>query len=149
MFVSLQRPLQWALNLGMLAALCALAAHWTWDFFAPDQVVLLPQMQVAQQNYAAAISGNHLFGGAASPEEAQLPPGLKLMGVFAPGNASPGAAIFFEQGRGSRAVEINAQIAPGFFLEAIAEDHVVLTHNGARTTLKLEQIAPVLDLTAK
>lgn len=146
--VLLQRPLQLALNFALLAALCALAAHWTWDAFSPDQVALLPKQEMVQQKVFATIVQAHLFGGETT-ESAQLPPGLVLNGTFAPKNGSPGAAIFSELGKGSRVVLVGSQVAPGFFLEGIAADHVVLTHNGARTELKLQLIAPILNLTGK
>lgn len=146
MLLSLQRQLAWPANSAALVLLCYLAAHWTWVLFEPKTIALTPQSESSSRSRADEVA--HVFGGGA-PREAQLPPGLKLEGIFTPGKGEPGAAIFNEAGKESRVVLQKEEVSPGFFLEEIARDHVVLNHGGARVELKLEQIAPDLDFNAK
>lgn len=148
MLVLLQRQVAWAINFAVLAAFCALAARWTWQFLLPGEISLLPQSEAEPANRPSQIAESHLFGNAVSnPQE--LPAGLRLDGIFAPHGDKPGAAIFVEQGKGSRVVQVDEEVYPGYFLEEIARDHVVLRHGGARVQLRIEQIAPELDLSVK
>ena len=150
MLVFSQRHLIAMLNFASLAAFCALAAHWTWIVFAPDPIALLAQAEKApQESRVDKIVASHVFGGGAPNGQSRLPPGLRLDGIFAPARGKPGAAIFTEEGRGSRAVLVGNEVVPGFLLEAIAADHAVLLHDGEKTMLRLRQIAPDLDLEAK
>ena len=143
-----QRPLLAAVNAALVAGLCALAAHWTWRLVAPEGVSLLPEARVESQRHEAAdIAARHLFG-SGGVREAALPPGLRLRGIFAPGKESPGAAIFWSQQTGSLVVAPGGQVSPGFYLDAILKDRVVLRHDGERVELRIEQIGPELDLSA-
>lgn len=146
MFLSLQRQMAWPVNAAALVILCYVAARWTWVLFEPKAAVLSPLSEAATQSRAGEVA--HVFGGGV-PKQAHLPPGLRLDGIFTPGKDEPGAAIFIEAGKGSRVVLMKGEVSPGFYLEQIARDHVVLNHDGARVELKLEKIAPELDFNAK
>ena len=135
------------LNFASIAAFCALAAHWTWILFSPDEIALVSQQTRADSNVQKIVDA-HVFGGAPGGQ-ARLPAGLELEGVFSPRGGKPGAAIFTERGMGSRAVLIGREVVPGFVLDDIAADHAVLEHDGQRTLVGLRQIAPELDLEAK
>ncbi|HQT26925.1 MAG TPA: type II secretion system protein N, partial [Burkholderiales bacterium] len=117
---------------------------------SPDRVALIPQSGTAvRQSLAETIAADHVFGGGKAVENARLPPGLWLEGVLASKEGEPAAAIFSEAGKKSRVVLLEEEVSPGFHLEEVAADHVVLRHGGGRTTMKLRQIAPELDLGPK
>lgn len=147
MLLSLQRQMAWLINSAALVLLCYLAAHWTWNLLSPKQVSLQPMQTLPLQPRESGVAAYHIFGGGRT--DAALPPGIKLDGVFAPKGGMPGAAIFNEAGKGNRVVLVNDQVSPGFVLEQVAGDHVVLGHGGATLTLKLESIAPELDIGSK
>lgn len=149
MFGSLQRKTIWAVNFAFLAAFCAQAAYWTWSLFSPEQLKLVPQSsKMVEQRVTQTIASYHVFGGGETTENAALPPGLSLEGVFASKQGEP-AAIFSEAGKKSRVVLLKEAVSPGVYLDEVAADHVVLSHEGGRTTVNLRQIAPELDLRAK
>ncbi len=148
MFLSVQRQLAWLVNAAALSVFCFLAARNTWVLLSPGEVVLLPERHSVPNRQADAIEAVHVFGGGREGP-AELPPGLKLDGIFTPGKGSPGAAIFVSAGKGSQVVLAGGEVSPGFFLEEVAGDHVVLKHGGTSVTLRIEKIAPDIDLGIK
>ena len=134
-FVLLQRFGFKFLNVVMLLLLCALAAKWSWVFWAPAPIPLpeVPDIPVAQA--AQLIIADHLL---TSKETSGQPPAdLKLEGVFAAENGGQGVAIFQLSGK-SIMVPLKGQILPGMRVDEIDQDHVVLDHDGVKERLNLE-----------
>ncbi|NNM82200.1 MAG: hypothetical protein HKL98_06335 [Burkholderiales bacterium] len=138
----------WLGNAGVLTSFCFLAARSTWILLSPGEVVLLPRSHVVSNRDVDAVEAAHVFG-EGKEVAAELPPGLRLDGVFTPGKGSSGAAIFVSAVRGSQVVLAGEEVSPGFFLEEVAGDHVVLKHGATTVMLRIEKIAPEVDLGIK
>ncbi len=67
---------------------------------------------------------------------------LTLFGIRANESSGSGSAIIAGQDGVQNSYAVGEEVAPGVTLEAVAFDHVILNHNGAKETLYLDQSVP-------
>ena len=129
------------LEVALVAALAAMAAHWTWIFVAPAAI---GPSAYATPSFSAAGDGaprRNLFGAAHGAQaETASSVNLKLVGVASPMAARQGGrAVFVLEGGKSKAARSGESIAPGTILREVHPDHVLLERNGALERLTLER----------
>ena len=126
-------------TLAAWALLCVVVASIVWRFAAPRPQPA-PRAQ-ADADPVRAIAAAHLFGDApgASPVSAPSATDARLIGIFAAGDGR-GRALF-RLAQGPVLVASGNDIAPGFHLDAVHVDRVVVTENGARRDIALRSAA--------
>ncbi len=115
-----------------------LAARWAVYFVAPSEAPGAPPRERLGLSAAGqGIADGHLFGAVSSGSgEAVSNLNLKLKGVFS-GGAS-GIAILNAGGK-DEATRVGSELVPGVTLESVHAQHVMLSRNGARERLNLEE----------
>ncbi len=128
------------LEVALVAALAAMAAHWTWIFVAPAAI---GPSAYATPSLSAAGEGaprRNLFGVAHGAQaETASSAKLKLVGVASPTARQGGRAVFVLEGGKSKAARSGESVAPGAILREVHPDHVLLERNGALERLTLER----------
>jgi general secretion pathway protein C len=126
------------LELALVAALAAAAAHWTWVFVAPKTVGVSAHA-ILSPDAGAGAPKRDLFG--ASREA--LPTGsaakLRLVGVASRKAGAAGRAVFVLDNGKSKAARAGESIVPGTVLREVHPDHVLLERGGATERLALER----------
>src|SRR5262245_27535983 len=129
-----------ALELGLVAALAALLAHATWTTLTPRAVGASSLAPRSDGRALAATVKPQLLGAATSRAETVANPRLRLVGLMSPDDA-PGRAIFALENGKSKAAAVGEAIVPGFVLQEVHRDHVLVSNNGALQRLDLERRA--------
>jgi general secretion pathway protein C len=137
------------LDLALVVALGAAAAHWTWILIAPHPLAL-PAHASAVETAAGPIVARGLFGEPGGTSAHQPALNLKLVGVFAPrahAAGSPGRAVFTLATGETTSVAEGESVSPGVVLREVHPDHVLVTRDGVVQQIALDR--PVADLSAK
>lgn len=128
------------LEVALVAALAAAAAHWTWVFVAPAAI---GPSAYATPSLSAARDGapkRHLFGAAHGAQpEAVSSSKLKLVGVASPAARRGGRAVFVLESGKSKAARSGESVAPGTILREVHPDHVLVERDGALERITLER----------
>ncbi len=134
------------LNLLLLGLIAWQLAGLIWLLLAPKPkmpVAIEPrQVRVVQADVGQALAGFHLFGqskaAAASGEvvDSSLP--YKLRGIITATKTQPAAAIFSGAEPKETAVREGESIQPGVELISVAANEVLISNNGRRERIKLD-----------
>lgn len=133
---------------GMLLIFCWLLARWTWHIASPDLIAepfVGEGVSFDADAAAKTIMRAHLFGVPQVPAAAvqgvvSTPLNIKLKGVFSATGKAPAYAIVNSENQGDRPVKAGKEIKPGVVLEEIHPRYVVLSQNGVRERVELEEI---------
>lgn len=129
--------LHFLIELGLVAALAVMLAHWTWVFATP--ATLAAPSRISDENAGTDVPRG-LFGAASARAESTAR-GYRLVGVISPGNGLGGRAVFKVEGGAPRQAGLGEAIAPGVRLKEVHPDHVVLERDGTLERLKLDRRA--------
>ena len=121
----------------LFLALAATLAYWIpqWTAPAPRAVSSTVKTEHAQIPVSAAAN---LFGGGS---EGTAMANVQLRGVVHSGRASDSVAIIAVEGKPSRALRVNSEIAPGLKIKQILNKTVVVSDQGAERELSLPSFA--------
>lgn len=121
----------------LFLALAATLAYWIpqWTAPAPRAVSSTVKTEHAQIPVSAAAN---LFGGGS---EGTAMANVQLRGVVHSGRASDSVAIIAVEGKPSRALRVNSEIAPGLKIKQILNKTVVVLDQGAERELSLPSFA--------
>ena len=120
--------------------LAVILARWSWIWFAPHPISVLPVAESASPEDAG-----RLFGVNAAATDQTMPlANINLIGVFA---GHKGFAIFELDGKRQVGVAAGGDISSGLKLLETASDHVIVGRSGTRqrvelksSTLKIEAV---------
>ncbi|TAJ77818.1 MAG: hypothetical protein EPO42_09145 [Gallionellaceae bacterium] len=112
----------------------ALLAKWTWILFAPHTLEVLPPKPEIVAEASAALFGVAASGAAATTVGAVVS-NVRLLGVF---SGKQGFAVFKLDEKSQHGVALGEEVSPGNKLVEVADDHVLIEHNGARQRVNLE-----------
>lgn len=112
----------------------ALLAKWTWVLFAPHTLAVLPPKPETAVEASAALFGVAASGAAAATVGAAVS-NVRLLGVF---SGKQGFAVFKLDEKSQHGVALGEEVSPGNKLVEVADDHVLIEHNGARQRVNLE-----------
>ena len=117
----------------LFLALAATLAYWIsqWTAPLPRAVSSSAKTERAQTPISAAAN---LFGGRS---EGTSMANVQLRGVVHSGHASDSVAIIAVEGKPSRALRVNSEIAPGMKVKQILNKTVVVSEQGAERELSL------------
>jgi general secretion pathway protein C len=115
--------------------LCASAAYWLLQWLAPEPrpVAAPPQAERSLPPVAAAST---LFGGRAQGRGMGA---VQLRGIIRSGRPGASIAILTAEGQPTRALPVDAEVAPGLMIKEIRARTVVLSEHGAERELSLPE----------
>ncbi len=112
-----------------------LLARWTWILFAPHTLAVLPPKPEIAVEASAALFGVAATSGAAAATVGATVTNVHLLGVF---SGKQGFAVFKLDEKSQHGVALGEEVSPGNKLVEVADDHVLIEHNGARQRVNLE-----------
>lgn len=123
------------LSLLLFVALCASAAYWLLQWFAPEPRAVAAPPEAARPLPSVAAAST-LFGG-----RPQGPGGIpvQLRGILLAGRAS--VAILAAEGKPPRALPVDAEVVPGVTVKRIDARTVLLSERGVERELALPAFA--------
>ena len=124
-------PLALGLELALIAALAAAAAHFTWVLLAPAAKAAPALGEQVRALEAPSPAARRLFGAGGAPQAASSGP-VRLIGVI-----SPSRALFTENGR-PRAAAVGESVGE-LVVREIHADYVVVSRRGEVERLTLER----------
>jgi hypothetical protein len=132
------------IELALVAALAAAAAHWTWIAIAPRTIASSTLSAVPEAAGAGPMVRRELFGAAPGGAAGEAQSGgarsrLKLLGVLSPGSPGAGRAILALENAKPKTVAVGEALAPGVILEEVHRDHVLVSRGGVGEKVSLER----------
>jgi len=126
-------PLSWH-GVGALVVGISLA-RWTWILFAPQTLSVFPPKSDVGGKESEKIFGRVASNNAATNNNDVVLGNAHLVGVF---TGKQAFAVLKMDEKTQRGVALGDEVVKGTKLIEVANDHVVLEHNGARQQLYLE-----------
>ena len=115
--------------------LCASLACWGMQMFMP---VPRPHAPPPDQPAAGVEAAGALFGGRVAPGKASSH--FQLRGILNAGGANSVAVISIN-GQPANAIVLGAEVSPGVTLSEVHERHVLLSENGTKRQIDLQELA--------
>lgn len=121
----------------LFLALAATLAYWIPQWTAPAPRAVSSTVKTEHTQIPVSAAAN-LFGGGS---EGTAMANVQLRGVVHSGRASDSVAIIAVEGKPSRALRVNSEIAPGLKIKQILNKTVVVSDQGAERELSLPGFA--------
>ena len=115
--------------------LCASAAYWLLQWLAPEPRLVAAPPQ-AERSLPPLAAASTLFGGRAQSGGMGA---VQLRGIIRSGRPGGSVAILTTEGQPTRALLVDAEVAPGLRVKEIKARTVVLSEHGAERELSLPE----------